>query len=401
MGLFNTILNKFRFYDVKSIDSRQLLSVGYYRDITQGIALLHDGKKVGDNLLWVSENLKNDSYHSQSDYVYAEALIGYNLLLFNKHGECLTPTGLKIYNSKSLVPDNQQEPYGIDDEYGDIIVTNPENKDKFIITPHRKYISSTYKEISNYNDNEQRRVKFLNTFYAYVDKNGKPVSGLFLHENEEDLNGNRIQTVINSLGDKVQVIVDKNHKQISKFYDSIYLYGRTYIAQPHKGPKVQLDHTGKPLYTLSNQTCKKIEIENQPNGMHTITFPNQKKVDKISNINYNDELGILLGIVGEKSCLYGLDGVESPINYNLAQIIQEYYRGKELSKDKIYLATLYLEPLKKTIKAFNKIIDANLQIEPTNIKLMEAQIKTEQKLKKILKSGTTKEECQNALNLEK
>ena len=249
MNVFLSVLNKLRFSSVSSIDKNHVFSVGAHKHLEKGYALLKNGEKIADNLIWVSSNFLSDSENSQRDYIIAKPFTE-TYFIFNKNGICLTPEGLRIFNNKYDVPEDYPYMYGVDDEYGDILVKSNYNNDMFLIYPHTKSLSRTFTEISTYNENAQRIVKTPDLFRYYIDRKGKRVSHFFVKESEEyDQNGNKTQVVIDSKGNEVQVLVDQNHEWISSdFYDRIIPMGNYYIAAKRKTKTlVKLDSKGKAI----------------------------------------------------------------------------------------------------------------------------------------------------------
>jgi len=283
MNVLLSILNKIRFSSVSSIDKNNVFSVGSYKHLEKGYALLKNGERIADNLIWVSSNFLSDGENSQKDYIIAKPLAE-TYLIFNKNGVCLTPEGLHIFNTQYDVPKDYPYMYGVDDEYGDILVKSNYNNDMFLIYPHTKNLSRTFTEISSYDENAQRIVKTPDLFRCYIDRKGKRVSHYFIKESENyDQNGNKTQVVINSRGNEVQVLVDKNHEWITpEFYDRIIPMGNYYIAAKRKSKTlIKLDCNGKPIAQVSFNEFKNLVKENKLNIQSPISITLDEEDEKI------------------------------------------------------------------------------------------------------------------------
>ena len=89
--------------------------------------------------------------------------------------------------------------------------------------------------------------------------------------NEDDINGNRIQTTINTKGDEVQVLVDKQHNWLSHFYAQIIPMNQYYIGIKNKGIIMhKIDSKGSIIKEVNKKDFKQIYNETH----HTPTMQN-------------------------------------------------------------------------------------------------------------------------------
>ena len=261
MNIFYSILNKIRFSKVTSIDNENIFAVGTNKNEKNGYALLQNGKIIANNLMWISSNLLSKNENAQTDFILTKP-VGDKYLIYNKKGKCLTPDGLKIFRSKYEVPEDYPMLYGIDDEYGDILVESKYDYNKFLIYPHTKNMSSTFVEIGEYDDNAQRKVKELGYISYYIDRKGKRCTLPFVSESEIDKNQNHIQVIVNTKGLDVQVLVDKNHKWISHLYDSLQPFGEGYIGFLRKDNSIhKLDSKGQEIGSITHKEYKSKTIQ--------------------------------------------------------------------------------------------------------------------------------------------
>ena len=284
MSIFYTLINKLRFSKVTSIDKNEIFAIGTNKQVKNGYALLKNGKIIANNLMWISSNLLSESENAQKDYILAKPVANV-YLIFNKYGKCLTPEGLKIFRSKNEVSEDYPLFYGVDDEYGDILVQSNYSEKKFLIYPHTKNMSATYKRIESYDENAQRKVQENEYVSYYIDRKGKRCSLPFVYESEIDDNEKYIQTVINSSGNNVQVLVDKNHKWISHLFDSIQPLGNEYIGYRKKDNSIhKLDAHGTEIASITHKEYKSriLDLHKQPqettNSQTTKTETTQERI---------------------------------------------------------------------------------------------------------------------------
>ena len=265
MGIFTSLLNNIKYRSIQSIDKDKEFAFAQHKQAIDGYALLKKGKLIADNLAWVSQNLlSKGKEEDQQEFLYAQALNG-KYLVFNADGKCLTPDGLLIFNTHATVDRQYPLFYGVDDEFGEIVVKSNFDKKQFILYPDKQKISPTYISISNYDENEHRMIQYPTRFCYYINRNGEYTSNLFVNETgEADSNGNKIQTTINSKGDDTQVLVDSKHRWISHFYEQIVPMGQYYIGTRKNGKIMhKLDSQGNILGETTKKDINKIYIESE------------------------------------------------------------------------------------------------------------------------------------------
>ena len=395
-----TIPNWFRFKEIKQISDK--VSLGVYKDggfaVLKGEKCPDAGKIIDDDVVFVSELNKNKNkfcyglkdntiifadtngvfYQVAPNHTYMDSkkLSRQSIGGFNRPEGIMISEGQKFYFLSPEIDENGKKGigYNVSEAYESVYERNED-------TGLRKVVPTQI-----YGDEN------VDKHYNYIDGNGRTVAEGIKSENDLDANDVRIVDALSSVSfTDLKFLMGENYQRITEGYDDIqplndcYIttdefyqknnWGQGYTVNVHK----LIDKDGKLLvgnftkyYVLANG-----DILVRPLGGKNFVL--------VDGVTYNTKIkDISAPVVAEKlnmffakqklvPTIFGDEiKVTEGVDEDVAYAVMKKLSGGKISTSvagRIIDNSINTEP---TFDAFNKVLNANLEIEPNNKDLQEA-----------------------------
>ncbi len=361
MGVFSKIVNKFKFSEVSPLDDKGLLSKGDYGD--GRVALLKKGKVIDDNLKAFSGNLVYPIKQNASKEL---------LLAKTQDGD------FKVYFSNGDVfIDSINNPSDTDVlvTYEDniCIVDYEDGLSQFVIVPELMFISEDLSFVDEIGADGLRFVsqkKFDEDFQLsyYVDNEFKVVSPSFVEE--QDVGEYKILTILDKDGLK-NIICDNTYKVLSQAYEEINYVDGKFIANNKNGETFLIDEKGDALtkdlanYHIFRNGC--VLAEESGKNATKLIDGNNETVEIVREPIVDKNAGVIAGFVGGRYVMFGYDYQDRyEVDEHVAKLIIDKLQGKKLASQYVTYVLDNEIDMKPTMEAYEKIVKANFEKDPTN-----------------------------------